>query len=77
MLNTLKTAAAAPEAPLARADRAAQTAAANADSVDREARFPEEAIAVLKAEKLFGILVPAALGGMIASLGKGNSIRGF
>ena len=49
MLNSLKTAPAATEAPLARAERVA-------------------AIAALKAEKLFGIMVPASLGGEAASV---------
>jgi len=63
MLNTLKTAPAALEAPLVRAERVAAIAAVHADSVDAEARFPQEAIAALKAENLLGILVPASLGG--------------
>jgi len=48
---------------LARAERAAQIAAIHAADVDAKARFPDEAIAALKAEKLFGIMVPAGLGG--------------
>ncbi len=63
MLNNLKTAPAALEAPLVRAERAAAIAAVHAASVDSEARFPEEAMAALKAEKLLGIMVPASLGG--------------
>ena len=59
----LKTAPAALEAPLVRAERVAAIAAVHADSVDAEARFPQEAIAALKAENLLGILVPASLGG--------------
>jgi acyl-CoA dehydrogenase len=46
-----------------RAERAAATAAAHADAVDRDARFPEEAMAALRAERLLGILVPTDLGG--------------
>jgi acyl-CoA dehydrogenase len=58
----------APVAPLAddwgaRARRVAAVAAAEADAVDREARFPRAAIEALRAERLFGILLPAALGG--------------
>jgi acyl-CoA dehydrogenase len=45
------------------AERAATTAAAHAAAVDREARFPEEAIAAMRAERLLGILAPADLGG--------------
>jgi acyl-CoA dehydrogenase len=63
MLKNLKSAPATVEAPLARAERAAAVAAQHAASVDVEARFPAEAIAALKAEKLFGIMVPASLGG--------------
>ncbi|HWC63733.1 MAG TPA: acyl-CoA dehydrogenase family protein [Rhizomicrobium sp.] len=51
------------EASLARAERAAAIAAAHAADVDEKARFPAEAIAALKAEKLFGIMVPQSLGG--------------
>ena len=68
MLNNLKTAPAATEGALARAERAAAIAASHADAVDADARFPEEAIAALKAEKLLGIMVPASLGGEEASV---------
>ena len=46
-----------------RTERAAQVAALHADAVDAESRFPREALEALKAEKLLGIMVPAALGG--------------
>ena len=68
MLNNLKPAPATLEAPLVRAERVAAIAAAHAGGVDSEARFPEEAIAALKAEKLLGIMVPASLGGEEASV---------
>ncbi len=68
MLNNLKTAPSVTEAPLARAERVAAIAAAAADAVDREARFPAEAITALKDEKLLGIMVPASLGGEEASV---------
>jgi acyl-CoA dehydrogenase len=51
--------------------RAAKTAAAageNASTVDREARFPTEAFASARKERLLGILVPAEFGGESASL---------
>jgi acyl-CoA dehydrogenase len=67
MLTNLKKASVT-EAPLARAERAAEIAAHHAADVDTKARFPEEAIAALKAEKLFGIMVPASLGGEQASV---------
>jgi acyl-CoA dehydrogenase len=51
-----------------RAERAAATAAAHAAAVDGEARFPEEAMAALRAERLLGILVPADLGGEGATI---------
>jgi acyl-CoA dehydrogenase len=51
-----------------RAETAAQVAAANADAVDRQARFPAEAFAALRAERLMSILVPADLGGEGASV---------
>jgi acyl-CoA dehydrogenase len=68
MLNNPKAAPAKAEAPVARAARAAAVAAAHAGNVDEDARFPAEAIAALKAEKLLGILVPTALGGEAASV---------
>jgi acyl-CoA dehydrogenase len=46
-----------------RAESAARVAAVHADTVDREARFPAEAFAALRSERLLGILVPADLGG--------------
>jgi len=46
-----------------RAQVAASLAATHADAVDREARFPVEAFAAIKAERLLGMLVPADLGG--------------
>jgi acyl-CoA dehydrogenase len=53
-----------------RARRVAQVAAAHAQAVDREGRFPAEAIAAAKAEGLMGVLAPAALGGEGASFGQ-------
>jgi acyl-CoA dehydrogenase len=46
-----------------RAQAAATVAAAHADVVDREARFPAEAFTAIKAQRLLGILVPADLDG--------------
>ncbi len=46
-----------------RAERAASVAASHADAVDREGRFPEEAVAALKAERLLGLQIPEQLGG--------------
>ncbi len=72
MLNTAQNIVAAvpasPEDFQTRAARAAAVAAQHADAVDREARFPTEAITALKAENLLGILVPAELGGERASI---------
>ena len=70
MQSNLKTAPTVTEAPLARAERAAAIAASHAGAVDGDARFPAEAFAALKAEKLLGILVPASLGGEEASIGE-------
>ncbi len=42
---------------------ASAVAARHADAVDREARFPREAVAALKEEGLLGVMVPADLGG--------------
>lgn len=55
---------------LARARRVAAVAAQHADAVDREGRFPAEAIAAARAEGLMGVLVPVALGGEGAGYGE-------
>jgi len=47
----------------ARAHRVAAVAAEFAETVDRDARFPEEAVNAMKAERLLGIQIPARLGG--------------
>lgn len=52
----------------ARAARVALVAAKHADAVDAEARFPQEAMDAMKAEKLMAIQVPRHLGGEGASL---------
>jgi acyl-CoA dehydrogenase len=52
----------------ARTARVAAVAANNAVVVDRDARFPEEAIAAARAQGLLGIMVPRHLGGEGASL---------
>lgn len=51
-----------------RAELVASIAAAAADEVDREAKFPEAAIAAARAQRLLGILVPGVLGGEGASV---------
>jgi acyl-CoA dehydrogenase len=48
---------------LAAAQRAAKVAAAHADAVDRDARFPEEAFAELRREGLMSAMIPAGYGG--------------
>jgi acyl-CoA dehydrogenase len=48
---------------LARAQKVAAVAATHAGEVDRESRFPAEAIAAARAERLLGIAVPRELGG--------------
>jgi acyl-CoA dehydrogenase len=52
----------------ARARLAAEAAAAHAAAVDAEARFPSEAFAEIRKQRLLGMMVPAALGGEGASL---------
>ncbi len=47
----------------ARADAVAAIAASCAATVDRDARFPGEAIAAARAQRLLGIMVPRELGG--------------
>ena len=53
-----------------RADAAAEIAGEHAVAVDREARFPAEALAALKAQRLMGMAVPRTHGGDGASLGE-------
>ncbi|CAJ9244907.1 acyl-CoA dehydrogenase [Burkholderia pseudomallei] len=50
------------------ARRVAQVAARFADTVDRDARFPTEAVDAMREERLLGALVPIELGGRGASL---------
>ena len=52
---------------MVRAERVAAIAAAHANAVDMENRFPHEAIEALRAQRLLGIQVPADLGGEGAS----------
>ncbi|RWX74488.1 acyl-CoA dehydrogenase [Neorhizobium lilium] len=47
----------------ARAHRVAAVAAQFADAVDREARFPQEAVSAMKTERLLGLQIPSRLGG--------------
>jgi acyl-CoA dehydrogenase len=60
----------APDAALIEAVRriAADVAGANADDVDRNARFPAEAVTALCEERAFSALIPTELGGGGASL---------
>ena len=52
----------------ARAHRVAAIAMENADDVDKAGRFPVEAVNAMKAERLLGIQIPAALGGEGATI---------
>ncbi|HEX4210691.1 MAG TPA: acyl-CoA dehydrogenase family protein [Candidatus Binataceae bacterium] len=52
----------------ARTEAAAKTARENAEAVDREARFPDEAFATARAQRLLGIMVPSELGGEGANI---------
>jgi acyl-CoA dehydrogenase len=49
---------------------ATSVAAPHADAVDRDARFPHEAIAALRRERMLGAAVPRDLGGMGATIGE-------
>jgi acyl-CoA dehydrogenase len=51
-----------------RARLAAEAAAAHAPAVDADARFPREAFAEIRKQRLLGMMVPSALGGEGASL---------
>lgn len=52
----------------ARAEKVAAVAAEHAVAVDRDSRFPAEAIAAARAARLMGIAVPRELGGEGASI---------
>ena len=52
----------------ARARLAAEAAAAHAAAVDADARFPSEAFAEIRKQRLLGMMVPSALGGEGSSL---------
>lgn len=54
----------------ARARAVADVAKANAETVDAQARFPDEAFAEIRKQRLLGILVPQALGGEGAGIGE-------
>ena len=60
--------AAASDDLVTRTQKVAAIAAANARAVDREARFPDEAIRAAREQRLLGLLVPTALGGEGASV---------
>src|SRR6201981_3701655 len=49
-------------------ERTAAAAAAEADDVDRDARFPKAAFDAAREEKLLGMLIPVAFGGFGASI---------
>ncbi len=51
-----------------RTQAVAAIAAKSAEEIDREARFPEEAITAVRTQRLLGVMVPRELGGEEASL---------
>ncbi len=65
---TVAAAAAEDMSLTARAQRVAAIAGRFADTVDREGRFPEEAVSAMRAERLLGIQIPSAFGGEGVSL---------
>jgi len=58
----------APEKLSVRASRVAEIAAGHADAVDKDGRYPREAMDALKAENLLGIMVSPEIGGEGASV---------
>jgi acyl-CoA dehydrogenase len=56
------------ESLVSRAEKVAAVAAAHAAGVDRDSRFPSEAIGAARAERLLGVAIPRELGGEGASL---------
>src|SRR5215467_10754405 len=53
-----------------RSEMVAATAASHADVVDRDARFPHEAIDAARSQRLLGIMVPNHFGGEGATIGE-------
>jgi acyl-CoA dehydrogenase len=51
-----------------RAARVASVAAADAEAVDREGSFPHKAFEMAREQKLLGVMIPAELGGLNASI---------
>ncbi|WGD52277.1 acyl-CoA/acyl-ACP dehydrogenase [Bradyrhizobium sp. CB1650] len=51
-----------------RAAKTAAVAAADAESVDRDARFPHKAFEVAREQKLLGVMIPVEFGGLGASI---------
>lgn len=51
-----------------RATRTASVAAADADGVDRDARFPHKAFDAAREQKLLGVMIPVEFGGFGASI---------
>jgi len=51
-----------------RATRTAAAAAADADGVDRDARFPHKAFDIAREQKLLGVMIPIEFGGFGASI---------
>jgi acyl-CoA dehydrogenase len=66
--STIGAATSRPSEFTARATAAADIARAHAAAADAQARFPAEAFAELRRQRLLGIMVPKALGGEGASL---------
>ena len=60
--------ASAPSTIKSRVEAAAAVARAHASDVDRAGRFPAEAIAAIRAERLMGIMIPREYGGEGASV---------
>lgn len=58
----------APRSLVERMEAVADIAAQHADAVDREARFPREAVDALRRQGLLGIMVPVELGGEDATI---------
>jgi len=58
-----------------RAEKVAAVAAEHAVAVDRDSRFPAEAMAAARAERRMGIAVPRELGGEGAGIGYGRDVR--
>ncbi|MGA7975496.1 MAG: acyl-CoA dehydrogenase family protein, partial [Pseudolabrys sp.] len=69
-IDTIASKIFSPQNLLERAEAAALVAGAHAAAVDADGRYPAEAMAAIRENRLLGIMVPAAYGGEGASVSR-------